>query len=83
MVDHLTVFLKWTRYKGKEFMVTKETSPRSKSHVIECEIKQFWGIEQISKPFFIYIKYDDIHIIREILSLKMTYKVFQSCYTVF
>ena len=52
MVDHLTVFLKWTRYKGKEFMVTKETSPRSKSHVIECEIIQFWGIEQISKPFF-------------------------------
>ena len=56
-------------------MVTMVTSPGSNVTCLNCEIVEFWGIEQRRKSFFIYIKFDNIHINLVIGCLKLSMKL--------
>ena len=55
-------------------MVTMVTSPGSNVICLNCEIVEFWGIEQRS-IFLIYIEFDNIHINWVIVCLKMAYEI--------
>ena len=57
------------------FMVTMVTAPRSNFVCWNCEIVEFWGIEQPRKSFFIYIDFDNIHISWVIFCLKIIYEI--------
>ena len=56
-------------------MVNMETTPGSNSIYLNCQIVEFWGIEQTRKSFFIYIDFDNIHINWIRVCLKMTYEI--------
>ena len=56
-------------------MVTMVTSPGSNVTCLNCEIVEFWGIEQTRKSFFIYIEFDNIHFSWVMVCLKMAYEI--------
>ena len=54
-------------------MVTMVTSPGNNVTCLNCEIVEFWDIEQTRKSFFEYIECDNIHINWVIVCLKLAY----------